>query len=79
MLRHHFGWKVGAPSYAFGAYVAAARMSANKHNLSDVLFGAAIGIAAGRTVTLGSGTARFEMGVAPTLGGAAVTFTRIGR
>lgn len=57
VLQRHFGWKVGVPAYGFGAYVAAARMSANKHNLSDVLMGAAIGIAAGRSVTVGVGRA----------------------
>jgi membrane-associated phospholipid phosphatase len=76
VLKDHFGWKVGVPAYTFGAYVATSRMSANKHHLSDVVMGAAIGIAAGRTVTLGSGKARFAMGVAPTLGGAAITLTK---
>jgi PAP2 superfamily len=76
VLQDHFGWKVGLPAYGFGAYVAASRMSANKHHLSDVLLGATIGIAAGRTVTIGSGKARFGMGVAPTDGGAAITFTK---
>lgn len=76
VLRQHFGWKAGVPAYSFGAYVAVSRMSANKHHLSDVLLGAAIGIAAGRTVTVGAGRAQFEMGVAPTLGGAAITFTK---
>ncbi len=76
VFQRHFGWKAGVPAYAFGAYVAASRMSANKHHLSDVLLGATIGMAAGRTVTIGSGKARFGMGVAPTTGGAAITFTR---
>lgn len=76
VLQEHFGWKIGLPAYGFGAYVAASRMSANKHHLSDVLLGATIGIAAGRTVTIGSGKARFGMGVAPTQGGAAITFTK---
>jgi membrane-associated phospholipid phosphatase len=76
VLQDHFGWKVGVPAYAFGTYVAAARMSANKHNLSDVLMGAAIGVASAHTVTLGSGRAKFGMGIAPTVGGAAVMFTK---
>ena len=76
VLQQHFGWKVGVPAYGFGAYVAASRMSANKHHLSDVLLGAAIGVAAGRTVTIGTGSTRFDVGVAPTMGGAAVTFTK---
>jgi hypothetical protein len=76
VLQRHFGWKAGVPAYAFAAYVGAARMSADKHHLSDVLMGATIGVAAGRSVTVGLGGQRFSVGVAPTVGGAAVTFTR---
>jgi membrane-associated phospholipid phosphatase len=76
VLNRHFGWKAGVPAYAFAAYVGASRTSANKHHLSDVLMGAGVGIAAGRTVTVGMGGTRFDVGVAPTTGGAAVTFTR---
>lgn len=76
VLNSHFGWKVGAAAYGFGAYVAASRMSANKHHLSDVVMGALVGIAAGRTVTVGSGHARFAMGVAPASKGAVLTFTK---
>jgi len=76
VLERHFGKKAGIPSYAFASYVALARLSANKHHMSDVIIGAGIGIAAGRTVTMGLAGAKFDMGVAPTQGGAAVTFTR---
>jgi len=76
VLQRHFGWKVGVPAYAFGAYVGAARMSASKHHLSDVLMGAGIGIASGYSVTVGVGRQQFALGVAPTVGGAAVTFTK---
>ena len=76
VLQRHFGWKVGAPAYAFAGYVAASRMSADKHHLSDVLMGAAIGVAAGRTVTMGLAGEKFDVGVAPTVGGAAITFTK---
>jgi hypothetical protein len=76
VLNSHFGWKVGVPAYGFGAYVAASRMSANKHHLSDVVMGALVGITAGRTVTFGSGSARFGMGVAPASRGAVLTFTK---
>jgi membrane-associated phospholipid phosphatase len=76
VLQRHFGWKAGVPAYAFGAYVGAARMSANKHHLSDVLMGAGIGIASGYSVTVGVGRQQFALGVTPTVGGAAVTFTK---
>lgn len=76
VLQRHFGWKVGVPAYAASAYVAASRMSANKHHLTDVMVGAAVGLAAGRTVTIGRSNARFALGVAPTNGGAVITFTK---
>lgn len=52
VLQQHFGWKVGIPAYAVGAYVAASRVQMKRHYLSDVAFGAALGIVAGRTVTI---------------------------
>lgn len=76
VLDRHFSKKVAIPAYAFASYVALSRMSANKHHVSDVIMGAAVGIAAGRTVTVGMGGAKFSMGVAPTQGGAAVMFTK---
>lgn len=76
VLQRHFGWKVGVPAYAFGAYVAAARVASDKHYLSDVLMGAGIGLVAGRAVTVELRRQRFALGVAPTTGGAAITFTR---
>jgi hypothetical protein len=52
------------------------RLSANRHHMSDVIMGAAVGLAAGRAVTVGVGGAKFDMSVAPTQGGAAVNFTK---
>jgi membrane-associated phospholipid phosphatase len=53
VLERHFGWKVGLPAYAVATYVAASRVEMNRHYLSDVAFGAAVGIVAGRAVTFG--------------------------
>jgi membrane-associated phospholipid phosphatase len=75
VLRRELGWKVGVPAYAFAAWVAASRMEANRHYLSDVVMGAGIGIAAGHAVTWQVGQQKLDVGVAPTAGGAAVTFT----
>jgi len=55
VLQRHFGWKVGVPAYAVATYVAASRVEQKHHYLSDVAFGAALGIAAGRTVPMGHG------------------------
>jgi membrane-associated phospholipid phosphatase len=76
VLQRHFGWKAAIPAYGFGAYVAASRMAANKHHLSDVLLGAAIGVAAGRTVTMSLGSSTFDLGVVPVQRGAAISFTK---
>ena len=45
-----YGYKVGIPLYAFSSFVGLSRLSDNKHFLSDVLFGAALGTAVGRGV-----------------------------
>ena len=65
VLQRNFGWKAGVPAYALASYVAASRVQMKRHFLSDVAFGAAIGIVAGRTVTVGRGRAQFA--VAPTV------------
>jgi len=53
VLQRHFGWKAGVPAFGVAAYVAGSRLQENAHYLSDVIFGAAIGVVAGRTVSLG--------------------------
>ena len=74
VLQQHFGWKVGIPAYAVASYVAVSRVQERKHYLSDVAFGAALGIAAGRTVTIGH-RHRLMLEATPTPGGAALSFT----
>jgi membrane-associated phospholipid phosphatase len=76
VLQQYYGWKAGAPAYAFAGFVAASRMASSKHYISDIAMGAGIGIAAGRTVTVNLGHHLFAVGAAPTVGGAMVTFTR---
>ena len=53
MLADHFGWKVGLPTYAVAGFVGYTRVRNNQHWLSDVAFGSALGILAGRTITAG--------------------------
>jgi PAP2 superfamily len=50
-LERHLGWKGAVPAYVFASYVAVSRVSTNRHWLSDAVFGASVGIIAGRTVT----------------------------
>jgi membrane-associated phospholipid phosphatase len=78
VLHRDLGWKIGVPAYAVATYVAASRVQEKRHFLSDVAFGAAIGIVAGRTVTVGRGDARFAVQPAVAPGGAGVSFNWIG-
>jgi hypothetical protein len=50
-LERHLGWRKSFLAYAIATYVAASRLHDNRHYLSDVAFGAAVGTIAGRTVT----------------------------
>lgn len=51
VLERHLGWKKAALAYVIAAYVASSRLHDNRHYLSDVVFGAAVGTIAGRSVT----------------------------
>ena len=77
VLRRHYGWKVGAPAYAIASYVALSRVQMKRHYLSDIAFGAALGIAAGRTVTIGHAR-EFSLGpmFAPGGGGVQIAWQR---
>ena len=54
VLQRNYGWKVGVPANVVAAYVAASRVHDNRHYLSDVIFGATMGIAAEHTVSVHS-------------------------
>lgn len=51
VLQRHLGWKAALPTYTVATYVAISRLQENRHFLSDVVFGAALGVAVGRTTT----------------------------
>jgi len=78
VLQRHYGWKAGVPAYAVAGYIATSRLNEGKHYLSDVVFGAAVGILVGRTITLEIRNARFA--VSPTLppGGVGIQMTWLG-
>ena len=50
VIERHLGWRNSVLGYAIASYVAASRLHDNVHYLSDVVFGAAVGSIAGRTV-----------------------------
>jgi membrane-associated phospholipid phosphatase len=71
VLQRHLGWRAALPTYSVASYVAASRMHENRHFLSDVIFGAAVGIVSGRTVTR-HGRDAWGVTAVPVKGGAAI-------
>jgi membrane-associated phospholipid phosphatase len=74
-LERHLGWRYAVPAYTFASYVAISRLPANRHWFSDAVFGAAVGIIAGRTVTSNE-AAPFPVAVTYIPGGVAVMYVR---
>lgn len=75
-MERHLGWKYAGPAYVLASYVAISRMPANRHWLSDAVFGSAVGIIAGRTVTSDEGRRPYPVAVTHVPGGVAVMYTR---
>lgn len=80
VLQDHYGWKAGVPAFGAAAYTALSRLTDNKHWASDVAFGAFLGMASARTVTLHLRTATVTVAplAAPRTGGVLFTVARTG-
>jgi membrane-associated phospholipid phosphatase len=76
VLERHFGYRGAWPTFAVASYVAMSRLHDNRHFLSDVLFGAALGIASGWTVVGRHGRSDYTLLPVPVPGGVAVTLSR---
>lgn len=74
-LERHLNWKFFVPAYVFSSYVAMSRLPSNRHWLSDVVFGSAVGIISGRTVT-GHELNKYNVQLVPIPGGIAVAYVR---
>jgi membrane-associated phospholipid phosphatase len=75
-LERHLNWRFSVPAYAFASYVAISRLPANRHWLSDAVFGSAVGIVAGRTVTSHEAERPYPVAVTPVPGGVAIMYAR---
>ena len=75
-LERHLNWKYSIPAYVFSSYVALSRLPANRHWLSDAVFGSAVGIIAGRTVTSHEAERPYPVAVSIIPGGVAVMYVR---
>jgi len=75
-LERHLNWKYSVAAYIFSSYVAISRLPANRHWLSDAVFGSAVGIIAGRTVTSHESERPYPVALTIIPGGVAVMYTR---
>jgi membrane-associated phospholipid phosphatase len=75
VLERHFGYRNSWPMFVIAGYVSASRLTDNRHFLSDVLFGSALGMAAGWTVVGRHGREDFTLFPVPTRGGVALSGT----
>lgn len=71
VLHRRWGWRAGVPAYAVAAFIGGTRLH-KVHHLSDVAFGAALGIASGLSVTLPGSHAVAPL-IAPGVAGVSVT------
>ncbi len=76
VLERHLGFRGAWPTFAVAAYVATSRLHDNRHFLSDVLFGSALGIASGWTVVGRHGRSNYALMPVPVKGGVMVALTR---
>ena len=53
VMHEYYGWKVGVPLYLLAGYSAASRLEDREHDLSDLVFGAALGWVVGHSVVKG--------------------------
>ncbi len=78
VIERHLGWRSSVLGYTVASYVAASRLHDNRHWLSDVVFGAAVGAIGGRTVTE-HGRNVWTLAPVPVPGGVALVALRTGR
>ena len=69
VLERHLGYRASWPMFILAGYVSASRITDNRHFMSDVLFGAALGMATGWTVVGRHGREDFTLIPTPIRGG----------
>ena len=79
VIERHFGYRMSVPAMAIAAYVATSRLHDNRHFLSDVVFGSALGTATGWTVVGRHGRSSYALAPVAVPGGFALQFTHVDR
>ena len=76
VLERHLGYRASWPALAAATYVATSRLVDNRHFLSDVMFGAGVGMASGWTIVGRHGRKSYGLQPMPIRGGIMVALTR---
>jgi len=79
VIERHFGYRMSVPTMLVATYVATSRLHDNRHFLSDVIFGAALGTATGWTVVGRHGRSSYALRPVPVPGGVALELTHVDR
>jgi membrane-associated phospholipid phosphatase len=77
ILERHLGYRGAWPTLLGASYVALSRITDNRHFLSDVVFGSALGIATGWTVVGRHGRENYALVPVPVRGGVMLTLVRV--
>jgi membrane-associated phospholipid phosphatase len=79
VIERHLGYRGAIPTLAIASYVAISRLHDNRHYLSDVVFGAALGTASGWTVVGRHGRTSYAFVPVRLPGGAAILLVKQGQ
>jgi membrane-associated phospholipid phosphatase len=79
VVERHFGYRMSVPAMAIATYVATSRLHDNRHFLSDVVFGSALGTATGWTVVGRHGRSSYALAPVAVPGGFAFQITHVDR
>ena len=77
VLERHLGYRASWPALLAASYVGASRLVEDRHWLSDVVFGAALGEAVGWTVVGRHGRSGYALQPVPVRGGMMVALVRV--
>jgi hypothetical protein len=76
VLERHLGYRAAWPTLLIATYVGASRLHDNRHFVSDVAFGSAIGMVTGWTVVGRHGRSNYALVPTPVPGGVVLTVQR---
>lgn len=76
VIERHLGYRAAWPTLLAATYVGMSRLHDNRHFVSDVMFGSALGIATGWTIVGRHGRSDFALAPVPVRGGMALALSR---